>query len=189
MLVMTAMVGSMMSRSRATSPGTLAPASTTSASVSSGALRIESGTDHFLGARFAARPRDGDNRRALGQHAAPRPRQPTQRHERVVHLEEGQPLDFWCPAPDDRGRGTLRFGFVEERVSVKSLALEGDEQVIGYRLSGIGDYAFELELRRRRDPQCTGNLVARPRPPGHQFAPRLRTTSRSSNGSLTVPTT
>src|SRR6267143_163530 len=34
---MTAIVGSMMSRNRAISPGTLAPASTTSASVSSGA--------------------------------------------------------------------------------------------------------------------------------------------------------
>ena len=44
MFVMTAIVGSMMSRMRAISPGTLAPASTTSAPVSSGAPRIVSGT-------------------------------------------------------------------------------------------------------------------------------------------------
>ena len=44
MFVITAIVGSMMSRMRAISPGTLAPASTTSASVSSGALRMVSGT-------------------------------------------------------------------------------------------------------------------------------------------------
>ncbi len=43
-LVTTPCVGSMMSRSRAISPGTLAPASTTSASASSGAARIVSGT-------------------------------------------------------------------------------------------------------------------------------------------------
>src|SRR5207249_4722283 len=42
--VITAIVGSITSRSRAISPGTLAPASTTSASASSGAPRMVSGT-------------------------------------------------------------------------------------------------------------------------------------------------
>src|SRR5207247_6741347 len=42
--VIATMVGSITSRSRAISPGTLAPASTTSASASSGAPRIVSGT-------------------------------------------------------------------------------------------------------------------------------------------------
>ena len=43
-LVTTATSGSMISRYRAISPGRLAPASTTSASVSAGASRIVSGT-------------------------------------------------------------------------------------------------------------------------------------------------
>src|SRR6266487_76228 len=92
---------------------------------------------------------------------------------------------------------TPRLGFVEEVMSVELLALQRHEERVRHQVPGVRGDGGEREFRRRGDLERRSNFIAGPRPSGrqavtpssHQFAPKLRTTSRSSNGSLVVPTT
>src|SRR6266566_2492466 len=149
----------------------------------------ERGTNHLLRSVFPARAGDGDDRRALGKHAPPGARQLAQCGQRVSDLEIRQSLDRRRAAPHDGRGGALRFRLRQEVVCVEVLALQGNKEAIGYRVSGIGGDSFKLELGRRGHTQGDSDFVARPRVKSHHTAPKARTTSRSSNGSLVVPTT
>src|SRR6266566_5538190 len=149
----------------------------------------ERGTNHLLRAGFPARTGDGNDRRALGQHAPPGARQLAQRDQRVIDLEVWKPVDRRRAAPHDGRGGTLRLRLRQEVVCVEVLALQGHKQGIGYRGSGVGGDRAELELGGRRYTKRFCDLVGSPRMSSHYTAPNARTTSRSSNGSLVVPMT
>src|SRR5438132_11196698 len=125
----------MTSRSRAISPGTLAPASTTSASVSSGAPRIVSGTPtRLLRLPLVActRYRTASTARIIslvpvlplepviattglaGGSARRRARQQPERAECVGHLEERQPVHARRATPHHSRRRTLGLRLGEE---------------------------------------------------------------------------
>ena len=125
-------------------------------------------------------------RRARGQPATARPGQRAQRSERVLHREERQAVHGRRAPPHDRCGGAFGFGLGEEVVGVEALALEGDEQGAGCQVSGIGGDTAEREIRRRPDPERLRYAVRGPE--GHS-APSSRSTTRSSNGSFTVPIT
>ena len=148
--VITAIVGSMMRRSCSISPRTLAPASTTRASLSSGAPRMVSGTPTRLlrlavvactrqrvatAARiislvlvFPLDPVMATTGLPAGTAASAGPRQQAERLERVAHFEEREPGDGRRAPAHDCGGGALGARGREKLVRVEPLAFEGDKQ-------------------------------------------------------------
>src|SRR5260221_993064 len=142
------------------------------------AIAVERCVERFLGAGFADRAGDSEDRclAALARSAA----ECLQRREGVRH-EDVRPA---YRLRHDRAGSARGEGAVDELVPVIHRARHGDEQVAGPDFAAVESDAGDFERRARHSPGRGRDFIRRPER-GH--AAHSRATSASSNGSTLSP--